>query len=390
MAARQLVSHGVAVTVLEARDRIGGRIHTVSSGFSFPVELGAEFVHGDLPLTSELLAAAGIPLLPAGGRMVRSVGGSWVNRPGVGFDLDQVTTAMAAIPSDMSLLDFLDQYYPSDQSVRNSVRGFAEGYDLADLKDVSTLALAHEWSKDEGAQHRVEGGYGGMIDFMAASIPAVRTGFVVRSIDWSPGAVTVTSSAGESVTGDAVLVTVPLGVLPSISFSPGLPSYIDAVRGMGYGTVTKILMEFSAAFWNDVVPGTAFIISDAAIPTWWTQAPRDTPLLTAWLSGARAALYPSQDRLAMAISSLEAMFGSPLPARLVASRVDEWKGDPFALGAYSYPRVGEAPHRALLNTPVAGTVFFAGEGLYEGDGTPGTVEAALDSGLRAAERILGR
>lgn len=390
MAARSLTAHGIPVTVLEARERIGGRVFTTrAGGFSFPVEHGAEFVHGDLPLTLGLLREAGIPLLPAGGRMVRSVGGAWVDRQGFGFDLESVTSRMASLSSDIPLSEFLDRYYASDEQVRNGVRGFAEGYDLADLSNVSTLALAREWSKDEGPQHRVQGGYGRMIDFMAASLPPVRTGFVVHTISWAPGAVTVTSVSGESLVGDAVLVTVPLGVLPSLSFSPALPAYMDAVRGLGYGTVTKILLEFSSAFWTPVIPGAGFIVSDQPVPTWWTQAPSDTPLLTGWWNGARSAAYrgaSSDALLSLALASLGGIFG-PVSTPLIASRIDDWSRDPFAQGAYSYPKVGEAPHRALLNTPVSGTVFFGGEGLYDGDDTPGTVEAALASGVKAAERI---
>lgn len=372
MAARHLTTLGIPTRVLEARDRIGGRIHTSFDGFSVPVEHGAEFVHGDLPLTMGLLKEAGIPLVPAGTRVARSAGGHWVTASG--FDWGQVLSAMASLSEDMPLAEFLSRHFSSDPATRDAIRGFAEGYDLADLRNVSTLALFREWSREEGAQHRVQGGYGGMIKFMAASVPLIHTGVAVTSVSWSPGSVRV-----NSFEGSAVLVTVPLGVLQSgaLSFSPALPSHLSAFNALGYGTVTKIMLEFERPFWKDV----GFILSDQPVPTWWTQAPFDTPLLTGWWKGSHA----GQDVVGLALQSLSGIFG-PLPA-LRASRVDDWALDPYSLGAYSYPRVGETPFRALLNTPVEETVFFAGEGLYEGSGTPGTVEAALASGLAAAEKI---
>jgi monoamine oxidase len=375
MAARHLTSTGIPVRVLEARDRIGGRICTASSGFSFPVEHGAEFVHGDLPITLGLLREAGIPVVPAGGRMVRSAAGAWV--PSVLFDWSLVLGAMEALPEDMPLGDFLDVHFAADPATYNAVRGFAEGYDLADIRFVSAQALAREWSREEGAQHRVQGGYGALMDFMAAGLDIV-TGRPVSSVSWSPGRV----SAG-GFTGDAVLVTVPLGVLQSgaMAFSPALPSHDLAFQSLGYGTVTKVLLEFERPFWKDAVPGVGFILSDQPVPTWWTQAPFDTPLLTGWWRGS----HPDVDVVSLSLQSLTGILGTLPP--LVASRVEDWQLDPYARGAYSYPRVGEAPHRALLNTPVSDTVFFAGEALYDGEDTPGTVEAALASGLAAARKI---
>lgn len=386
MAARRLSLAGLPVHVLEARPRLGGRIHTLSSGFSSPVENGAEWVHGDLPLTLGLLAEAGLSVVPAGGRFYRFASGVWGG--GDRFNLDAVIAAMAALPSDMPLSSFLSSHV-SDPVLAASVRGFAEGYDLADIDTVSTLALAHEWGKDEGAQHRVSGGYGGMIDFMASSFP-VTLDAVVREIHWAPGAVRVVLADGSSFSGSAAVVTVPLGVLPSISFFPALPAYIDASYRMGYGTVTKVLIEFSSPFWTSAVPSPGFIMSDMSLPTWWTQ-PGAPSLMTGWYTGARArALGHPADVLGLGLSSLSAMFGVDAAALVQFSRVDDWGSDPFSLGAYSFPTVGEGPYRSLLNTPVADTVYFAGEGLYEGEGTPGTVEAALDSGVAAAERLLAR
>lgn len=384
MAARTLAHSGVPVHVLEARSRLGGRIHTLSSGFSYPVENGAEWVHGDLPLTLGLLSEAGISAVPAAGRFYRYTNGVWGG--GDRFDLDAVISQMSSLPVDMPLSEFLSTHV-ADAALAGQVRGFAEGYDLADVSSVSTLALAHEWGKDEGAQHRVAGGYSGMIDFMASSVP-VTLGAVVREIHWSPGSVRVVLASGEAFVGSGVVITVPLAVLPSISFFPALTTYTDASYHLGYGTVTKVLIEFTTPFWSAAVPAPGFIVSDMALPTWWTQ-PGAPTLMTGWYTGTRArALGNPPDVLSLGLSSLSSMYGVDAASLVLFSRVDDWGSDPFSLGAYSYPMVGEQPFRALLNTPVADTVYFAGEGLYDGEGTPGTVEAALESGMRTAERLL--
>jgi monoamine oxidase len=392
MAARHLSGRGIPVCVLEARDRLGGRIHTTRDpAFTFPVENGAEFVHGDLPLTSGLLREAGIALTPSGGKMLRSEKGAFVGG-GVDLDWDQLLGTMGGLSEDMPLEVFLERFLSGDVRTRNSVRGFAEGYDLADIRRASTHALFREWSRDEGAQHRVQGGYGGMIDFLAAQVQGpIHTGAEVRELRWKPGAVLAKTASGDEFAGDAVLVTVPLGVLQAgFPFSPALPAYGQAARALGYGSVTKILLEFRERFWT---AGAGFILSDQPVPNWWTQAPQDTPLLTGWWTASKAraqGALPPEDLIPLALASLSGIFGvsaARLRDLLKGVRADDWSLDPFALGAYSYPTVGEGPHRALLNTPVAGTVFFGGEGLYEGEDTPGTVEAALVSGLRAAEAV---
>jgi monoamine oxidase len=382
-AAHHLTAHGIGVTVLEARNRPGGRIHTIhDSDFSFPVEGGAEFVHGDLPETLRLLAEAGIPLIPAGGQMFRSIGGKWQTEFERIPHWNELMSAMASLTEDLSLATFLETRFPGEPyaGLRNSARGFAEGYDLADIRTASTMMLFREWTREEGAQHRVEGGYGRLIDYLAAGIP-IHTGVEVRDITWSPGSVTIAGYAG-----NAALITVPLGVWPYLRFSPELPDYAHAAAALGFGSVIRVLLEFNKPFWDKQM---GFLLSDQAIPTWWTQAPTSLPLLTGWLPGSKAKPLegrPSGDILATALSSLEGIFGfKPVPK---ARRVEDWSQDPYARGAYSFPTVGEDAPRRLLNTPVDNTLYFAGEALYEGDHTPGTVEAALVSGLAAAERIV--
>lgn len=407
MAALQLSLKGRTVIILEARDRLGGRIHTIRTpGFRTAVETGPEFVHGDLPLTLGLLEKAGIPLRPSGGKMYSSEQGKWKKTHDPIKGWDELIERMGSLDKDMPVDAFLDQYYPGaeNEDLRRSMRRYAEGYDLADTRIASTCALYNEWSKEDQPQHRVEGGYQGLIEYMAGEAAGhgctIHTGTIVKEIHWGPGSVRVISAGGQQFTGAAVLVTVPLGVLQSsadsqahITFFPSISSRLLAAGKMGYGSVIKVLLQFREPFWKEQAPAMGFLISDQPLPTWWTQAPEEQALLTAWFGGPRTAAYQAsfpEDIIRMAIHSLSGIFRvdeAHLFTALQASLVADWSRDAFALGAYSFSTVGDSQARKLLNTPLEDTLFFAGEALYEGNATPGTVEAALASGQAAVEAI---
>jgi monoamine oxidase len=408
MAAMQLSAGGRTVVVLEARERLGGRIHTIHDpGFGTAVEAGPEFVHGDLPLTLGLLQKAGIPLTPAGGKMYRSEGGKWKNSHGPVKGWDDLLERMGALSEDMPVETFLDEHFPGpeNEDLRKFMRRYAEGYDLADTRIASTSALYNEWSREDQPQHRVEGGYERLISYMAGEAArqgcTIHTGAIVKEIDWSPGSVRVISADGRRFSGAAVLVTVPLGVLQSsadqkahITFSPSISTRLLAAGKMGYGSVIKILLQFREPFWKERTPGLGFLISDQSLPTWWTQAPPEQALLTGWFGGPRTAAYHDRSPeqiIKAALDSLSVIFQlneAYLRTSLRDSLVADWSRDPFALGAYSFSTVGEGKARQLLNTPLDNTLFFAGEALYEGNATPGTVEAALASGQAAAAAIV--
>src|SRR5690242_4699010 len=132
MAARELLKAGKSVTVLEARNRPGGRIHTLhDEAFSSPVELGAEFIHGHLPLTLQLLKEAGIKYYPVVGTMLELENGQPVQSAYLNKDWELFETRIAQLEKDESIDNFLDEYFAGDRYARlkESVKGFARGYD---------------------------------------------------------------------------------------------------------------------------------------------------------------------------------------------------------------------------------------------------------------------
>ena len=399
MAARKLSAAGHAVTILEANDRIGGRIHTIQpSGFLHPIDAGAEFIHGKLPHTMQLMKEAGIKYQPVDGNMVRVQNGIWTTQEEFTVGWDELMERMKTLKEDTTLAAFLQQHFSDARynALRQSVQRFAEGFDLADIDKASVLSIRDEWMNEQDKQYRIPGGYHQLMQHLQQqSIQSgchVHTSSVVKTIRWQQNQVQVITADDKIYKANKVIVTVPLGVLQSgdLTFEPAIDDYIQAARMIGYGSVIKVQLQFEDAFWNTIKKDLGFILSTEKVPTWWTLLPDEWPLLTGWLGGPQAEkLYNESDEsiLQHAMHSLSNIFQTTsdvLISLLSAWHVANWHKDAFTKGAYSYSTLSTADARTLLNTPVEQTIFFAGEGYYDGrDG--GTVEAAFAS----AEQVTG-
>ncbi len=405
MAAKELSTNN-HIILLEGDTRLGGRIHTIeNTGFSSPIEAGAEFIHGNLHLTKQLLQEAGLELAETGGIAVSSRNGRWVERDTMPNGWNGMLRRMGELKEDTTLDAFLQENYKEEKHAKlcERARGFAQGYDVADPAKVSVFFLRDEWTEGWDDQYRVEGGYGKMIAHMAAEClkngAEIYTGAVVKNITWARNKVTAVTADGNEFQGEKVIVTIPVSLLQQtghnnyIGFTPAIESYISAARNIGYGGVIKIVLEFKTAFWNDEKPGVGFVFCNEFVPTWWTQAPDEAPLITGWLGGPKAdALAGTSEELIIekSFQSLSSVFGIPsnnLQSQLVAGKVFNWPANEFSLGAYSYATPLTAEALEILNTPIGDTLYFAGEALYNG-AHPGTVEAALVSGKHVAESII--
>jgi monoamine oxidase len=419
MAAYTLAKSGKKVTVLEACNRTGGRIHTIDNASFFNrAELGAEFVHGDLPVTLGLLHQAGIRYYPAGGDMWRFEDGTLTKDAGMIADWDQLMEKLDALQQDMSMNDFLEQYFADARydELKSSVLNYAAGYDTSDPARVSTIALRREWqNEDEGAQHRIEGGYCRLVQYLVNEIKQagsmVYLNAPVTHINWQAGLAKATTLDKEVYEAAKVILAIPLGVWQAapgnkgvIAFEPPIPQQQQALQNMGFGAVIKVLLQFDEIFWEDILTteragsnlkNMAFLFSNEAIPTWWTQAPEQSPLLTGWLGGETAAQWkekPVEEILQLSLQSLAHIFNrsyNDFKGKLIASHVANWTADPYIYGSYAYDTIHTAASLAVLNQPVENTLYFAGEFMYEGTAM-GTVEAALTSGKDVASGILNR
>jgi monoamine oxidase len=412
MAARLLAKAGKKVIVLEARGRTGGRIHSIDDASFFNgAELGAEFVHGDLPVTLALLNEAGISYSHAGGEMWHYKNGKLVTEDEQMEGWDQLMDNLKKLKHDTSISNFLNEYFPDEkyEPLKKSVVRFVAGYDTADQDKASAFALREEWqNEDDGAQHRVEGGYCRMINYLVNEIKAsgnkIYLDTPVKAIDWSSNRVKVITLTGDTYEAEKVLLALPLGILQlspdhnsHIAFHPELPAHYNALQQIGFGDIIKILLKFDEPFWEQArghdLSNMGFLLSEEKVPTWWTQAPQHEPVLTGWLGGgpAKALEHASEEELFdLAIISLSNIFNIDvkiLQDKLIARYIVNWTADPYTCGSYAYDTVTSAQARSVLGFPVKKTLYFAGEYLYQGP-SMGTVEAALTSGKNAAESIL--
>jgi monoamine oxidase len=417
MAARDLAIAGKQVTVLEARNRTGGRIHTLSDESFFKhTELGAEFIHGDLPVTLKLLKEAGISYRPATGEMWTYQNGSFEENGMVIEEWGLLMERLNELKEDTNIYDFLQKEFPGDkyEALHKGVWKYVSGYDTADPRDASAFALRNEWQHEqEDAQHRVNGGYCRMISYLASECKArggeIFLNAVVKNINWEAGEVTVTTEDGTTYKAAKLLIAMPLGVLKAkkgelgaVNFSPEFPSHSKALQQMGFGWIIKILFEFSQPFWLDNKTGhiagrniekMEFLLSDEEIPTWWTQVPDKSKVLTGWLGGPAAAdkARLSDDLITkQGLQSLANIFkrdAEELKNLLIARRVMNWCTDPFTRGSYAYDTVQAPEARKVLNRPVEDTIYFCGEYLYDGTAM-GTVEAALSSAVDVVKKMV--
>ncbi|MGV3527438.1 MAG: flavin monoamine oxidase family protein [Flavisolibacter sp.] len=408
MAALEVALTGQSVAVIEARDRIGGRIdHVQQDGFSQPVETGAEFIHGDAAITFSLLEKAGIRYYSLEGEMWRHHNGEWEEQKDFIEDFPALKKKLEQVEEDISVSEFLQQHLhePKYDDLRFTLKNYVEGYSAADTEQASTLALRNDMLNSSGDQYRIEGGYMAVLAYLKDECSKHGVVFFfnqpVQAVNWQQKKV-IAKCTHTDFEGLRMLITVPLGVLQQqqIKFEPALPEYFAAVQQLGYGSVIKILLEFEKAFWkeeafaggNDFTK-LQFIFSDEEVPTWWTAFPKHIPLLIGWLGGPHAEQHVAKTEkeiLELSLHSLANIFSvsaAQLRAWLKGSLVVNWQNAKYSAGAYSYDVVNGHRAKNLLSRPVERTLYFAGEALHHGAET-GTVEAAFQSGREAAYRII--
>jgi monoamine oxidase len=202
---------------------------------------------------------------------------------------------------------------------------------------------------------------------------------------------------GAMFEADAAILTVPLPLLSEIALPLAARERVAAAADIGFGNVVKILLRFAAKWWADHggrdLADLSFLVSDATVPTWWTQHAAEYPMLTGWFAGPKAdrvSPLTEAELIDMGLASLAEIFDLPVDRirrNLVASRAINWGSDPFARGAYSYATPKTRAAQSALRNPDGGVIFLAGEALYAGPDM-GTVEAALASGQETARAIL--
>lgn len=424
-AAQALTATGYRVTILEARDRIGGRILTVpATSPGVPIELGAEFVHGRPPEIFHLAEKAGLKLDELRGDF-------WYAHNGK-LCPDEFPSERSPVfermqnyqGPDISFRRFLDEYC-ADLSAESRLwaTAYVEGFHAANAELISLRSIVEgenaEEKIDGDRQFRMADGYQVLIEALRRSIdPALaqlRLNHVVQTVRWQPGRVEIEAASpqGEPLpicNAPSAVITLPLSILQLPPTSPGAVHFIPALdikqralSQLAMGTAVHVTLVFHEAFWRgEALAGASaslekmqFLFSDnPCFPTWWSKLPSHAPVLVAWTAGPRAQQLCGQPASVITGKAVEALGGilgitaERVGRHLQAGYIHDWQTDPFSRGAYSYVKTGGAEQaQRELAAPLDHSLFFAGEATNS-QGHHATVHGAIASGYRAAAEVL--
>lgn len=426
-AALELSRAGLHVEILEARDRVGGRILTTQDPtLNHPIELGAEFIHGLPPEIWVPAQQHKLKVTEVEGDMWCSIDGR-LQKCDFFAQADKILEAMDEDYGDAnderrqdeSFLDFLARRFPGKEheQAKQWATGYVSGFNAADPGLVSVRWLVDSRRADERIEgdraFHISGGYRKLLDIFLKELTdrkiPIHLNTIVNTIKWNSGSVEIvaTGSPATSFSGARALITLPLGVLQTgknfVRFEPELPSIKRAaLEKLAMGKVVRVTLCFRERFWQDLrgtsdsatLRNLSFLFSsDNFFPTWWTQMPEPVPIITGWAPAKSAENLVGMskdaivDKAIQSLSKLLLVDTSHIKAQLIASYFNDWDSDPFSCGAYSYVKVGGEGCQQVLGSPIANTLFFAGEAT-DTSGHNGTVHGAIASGRRAAQDIL--
>jgi phytoene dehydrogenase-like protein len=401
-AARELCHRGVSVTVLEARARAGGRILTEDvPGWTSPVELGAEFVHGRPRELFELIDAAGLTRVSTDAPHLRKAALGLDERSGDFWS--EIETALGAIElgaRDVSAAEFL----ASGALPAGAAQSFAvylEGFHAGELERISMQSVVRQSSDDDAEQGRIREGYGRLVEYMQKDVTSSGAKLVFKArasvVRWEPGAVVAVADDVE-FRAKAAVVALPLSVLKvrapeGVDFAPDPEAVRRGLDALEMGQALRVVLRFAKKIGlaETLLPGSFVHGIEAEFPTFWLGPVTREVQITMWCGGPRAIRLGELDAhsiVAAAVRSAAVGLDASLPlleSALLGAHVHPFGSDPFSRGAYPYALKGGDASRAF--EPVSNTLFFAGD--YTVAEELGTVGIAVKSGVRAAHAVFG-
>ena len=419
-AATQLMKDGARVTVVEARDRVGGRVLTIRDAFTGGqhAEAGGDFIDRDQEEITRLVAEYGLtvrPILRGGFSFVRHKGSGAIHgRPISGerawkpiTDLakpllkayrqaeQRWDSAVARSLAQRSVAQWLDEIN-ADDAMRAMVRGL-RGFFLADPEDLSLLVLIDQLASETPGQiamGRIEGGNDRLPAAMAASLAdSLYLSTVARAVRYDQGSMrlTVQSVSGDQaqLKADYIILAVPGTMLRSIDILPELPlEQAKVFARLKYGRVTKSLLQFDRRFWKRKSRAAAYG-TDAPTGAIWdaNEEQRGRSGILTLMAGGQASedtqKIVSQEGITGLVRSLDWL--KPRGAMLLRNHHVTWEDDSWAQGGYAYfDPAFDAAWRPWLARP-HGHILFAGE--HTSIKWQGYMNGAVESGLRAAAEV---
>ncbi len=406
-AARELHHQGYEVVVIEARDRLGGRIWTSTQWPDMPLDLGASWIHGvqDNPLTA---LADEIQAHRLTTRYERATTYNTDGQPLSHAQHDRLDRHRTRVFH--ALMQAQEQ--DDDVSIRQAIAPLLHGLDrssepyrwinfilsseIEQEYSGSTAELSAHWYDQlqnfEGGDVLFPQGFSAITEFLARDL-RIEFGQPVQAIEWGRSPLRVVTSRSEFI-ADRVVVTLPLGVLKAqaVQFSPALPPpKQEAIAKLGMGVLNKCYLRFPSVFWPEDVDWLEYIPARHGEWTEWVSFKHvaDQPILLGFNAADRGKAieaWSDAQIVASAMETLKTIFGDGIPQPIEA-QITRWASDPFSLGSYSYNAVGSTPKmRQALAAPLGQALFFAGEASH--GKFFATAHGAYLSGLRAARQIL--
>ena len=402
-AAWLLKQKGLTVSVLEAATTHGGRIKTLTGFADFPIELGAEEIHGSQSEWYKMVQAAGGRFRTTAETDYYLLDGALKTEDQIAADAD-VKKAFAFISSAGSYKDAADKtvathataqgiaarttHFVNAQignengtsNTRLSIKGFAEQEALWTAGDDSYfVANKSLLSCLEGTISQV--------------LPLIKYNVQIKKVDYSGTTVTITDQAGKTYSADKIIVSIPLSILRqnSLQFTPTLPTWkTNSFQKIGMGAGMKIILKFSTRFW---AADLGSLFGDGNVPEYWftSNGRGTTPTLTAFVMGEKAdtlsALTPAA-AVQSVVAELDRFYGNAAASRaLTGSHIEDWNKNPFIGGAYSFPVGGGGIlQRSQLQRSVDKKIYWAGEATHN-KGHSGTVHGAIETGTWAANAL---
>jgi monoamine oxidase len=399
-AALLLKERGIEVQILEASDRIGGRIKTLSGFADFDIEVGAEEIHGERTIWHNLVQASGATFITDELQDYYFFNGNLKSQTVAEENtFFNIMTELSESFSEYEGADTDALTYANSQAISNNVIHLWDaiiGNERGTSADrIGMHGLRKEWQQwTAGDQNKLvkDKGFEPILEQMLGRVYGnVLLNTVVQTIDYSGAKILITDQNNQVFEADRVIVTVPVTILKqqSIQFVPALSdAKIQAMDRIGMDRGIKVMIRFTDAFWES---DTGSVLGAGPVPEYWITSAGGRSsadhVMTAFIMGPKAdALSAMGESMIDAIlSDLDEMYGSA-SSYYQSHHIEDWGNHPHIRGAYSYDQPGTGNARSVLAQNIGGKVFFAGEATHT-ESHHGTVHGAMETALRAVSEM---
>lgn len=385
-----LKSRGIDFTIIEASDKTGGRMGKRTDFADYPIDLGAQWLHGKNSIVGDLAKSSGTKFSKDNSDVAY-----WFNNQITSSIPENVDSIMT---TDENLPDISYKEYAQQQGLGSEYDFLVEqiagdfGADSSELSIKWTAVEEENWNSGD-QDYKFEETFFDLIDKNITQ--EIQDSIVLKTpitqIDYTDSTVVLTDNSGTTHSADKVIVTIPITILQEeyIQFIPALPATkVDAFNKIGMGAGMKVFLKFSSKFYDGNIAGGEIC---AAYADEIEGKNGSDHVLLAFVMGQQAeyltSLPSDAEIINELLAELDAMYNGQATANFLDAHVENWTTHPFIKGAYSYSKVGIGNARNIAAEPVDNKLFFAGEAMNV-NGHHQTVHGAVETGYREVVNIL--